>query len=614
VHKRLIILADPYNAVAQAPRLRFLCDYLTQRGWQLVVYTEQLAPLTFSHSYPIHEIPFYRNRLDWLLKAGWSLLTDWKDRYFTRQVSRAIQEQTFDAVFCTTFSTFPLGTALTIAHQRHLPLHVDIRDLDEQVPGAQYQGHRGWWTLPFRRWYKTANIRRRNHVLRAADSITTISPWHVDFIRRFNPNVHLVFNGYDPSRFYPKNVLSESFLVSYIGKIYEFQDLTSVEEAIRRLNNPEIVLNLHTPSHATLPLEAVPDEIRRSSIMVVLTNPDAKGMMTTKFYEALGCEKPVLCVPDDQGLLSETIRRTNAGIATDDVDVIMAFIREKYAEWKQNGFTRQPVNQKAKEAFSRAVQAQQIEELIAQQIPPKSPIRLSIIIPVYNAEPYLRRCLDSVLRQQFRDFEVIAVNDGSTDASLDILRQYAAKDTRIQVFNQTNRGQSAARNVAFKQARGEWLFFLDSDDYWADNYLEQILPDLTDETDVLQTGYTWLPLGGPAREHPCRRKYRFLADCLKIVRREFLRKNDIIFPENLYYDDPVWSARLWQAHPRIVLSTSTGYYYCQNRSSITANPHSTKPVRRELRQMGLRLWSFGWLRLRLAAHFLKERIINNTRI
>ena len=87
-------------------------------------------------------------------------------------------------------------------------------------------------------------------------------------------------------------------------------------------------------------------------------------MMTTKFYEALGCEKPVLCVPSDESVLAATIRDTNAGIATDNKEEIKQFILEKYREWKANGCTHQAVQHK--EQFSREYQARQFEELFLQ--------------------------------------------------------------------------------------------------------------------------------------------------------------------------------------------------------------------------------------------------------
>lgn len=361
-------MADPFTKPSFAPRLRYFCGYLTEHGWAVDVYTEKFAPIPFEHTYPIHEIIINRNRFDWLFKAAWSLLTDWKDRYFTRQVRRLIANKQYDAVFCTTFSTFPLGTAMTIAKERHLPLHVDIRDLDEQVPGAQLLQHRSWWTRPFRSWYQKVNRNRRNRVIRAAQSVTTIAPWHVDFIRALNKDVHLIYNGYDPKCFFPKDVKSDRFLISYIGRFYEFRNIKPVQQAIEELHNPDIVLNLHTPDSNPLPNEAVPNAIWQSSVMLVLTSSDAKGVLTTKFYEALGCEKPVLCVPNDHGDLAAAIHATNAGVVADTIEEIQAFILTKYAEWKQNGFTRQPVVQDEKELFSREHEALQLEELLCRLV------------------------------------------------------------------------------------------------------------------------------------------------------------------------------------------------------------------------------------------------------
>ena len=89
---------------------------------------------------------------------------------------------------------------------------------------------------------------------------------------------------------------------------------------------------------------------------------------------------------------------------------------------------------------------------------------ISVIIPVYNVESYLRKCLDSVVNQTFRDIEIICVNDGSTDGSGAILDEYASKDNRVIVIHQTNAGVAAARNIGLKSAQGNYLAFLDSDD------------------------------------------------------------------------------------------------------------------------------------------------------
>ena len=97
-------------------------------------------------------------------------------------------------------------------------------------------------------------------------------------------------------------------------------------------------------------------------------------------------------------------------------------------------------------------------------------IKLSIIIPVFNVEKYVQTCLDSVIEQSFRDFEVIVVDDGSTDGSPAICDAAAKQDGRIRVIHQRNGGLSAARNAGLDIARGEWIGFLDSDDF--------ILPDM----------------------------------------------------------------------------------------------------------------------------------------
>ena len=93
--------------------------------------------------------------------------------------------------------------------------------------------------------------------------------------------------------------------------------------------------------------------------------------------------------------------------------------------------------------------------------------KISIIVPVYNVERYLRKCLDSLINQTYKNIEIICVNDGSTDDSLDILNEYANKDKRITVVNKKNGGISDARNVGISKASGEYMMFVDSDD-WID--------------------------------------------------------------------------------------------------------------------------------------------------
>lgn len=98
--------------------------------------------------------------------------------------------------------------------------------------------------------------------------------------------------------------------------------------------------------------------------------------------------------------------------------------------------------------------------------------KISVIIPVYNTAQYLPQCLDSIINQTFNDIEIICINDGSTDTSLDILNEYSLKDHRIKIINQENNGQAVARNIGLDVAIGSYIYFVDSDDSIHEQTLE----------------------------------------------------------------------------------------------------------------------------------------------
>lgn len=112
---------------------------------------------------------------------------------------------------------------------------------------------------------------------------------------------------------------------------------------------------------------------------------------------------------------------------------------------------------------------------------------ISVIIPVYNTEKYIRRCLDSLLSQNQKDFELILVDDGSTDQSGTICEEYANLDSRIKVFHKINGGVSSARNVGLGNASGDWIAFVDADDYVDEDYLT--IPKEYESCDVIQKGF-----------------------------------------------------------------------------------------------------------------------------
>lgn len=133
-------------------------------------------------------------------------------------------------------------------------------------------------------------------------------------------------------------------------------------------------------------------------------------------------------------------------------------------------------------------------------------MKLSIIVPVYNVEPYLRRCVDSILNQTFSDFELILVDDGSPDSCGAICDDYAARDRRIKVIHKANGGVSYARNEGLDIAQGEYIGFVDSDDYIHPKMYEILVGVIErEQVDLVQCGYqrvcpeettTYFPIDG----------------------------------------------------------------------------------------------------------------------
>ena len=115
--------------------------------------------------------------------------------------------------------------------------------------------------------------------------------------------------------------------------------------------------------------------------------------------------------------------------------------------------------------------------------------KISIIVPVYNTEQYLSRCVDSILNQSFSDFDLQLIDDGSRDSSGAICDEYTAKDSRVRVFHKENGGVSSARNLGLKEAKGEWVCFVDSDDELLAGGLQTMVDGISDEVDMVMAGY-----------------------------------------------------------------------------------------------------------------------------
>jgi len=208
---------------------------------------------------------------------------------------------------------------------------------------------------------------------------------------------------------------------------------------------------------------------------------------------------------------------------------------------------------------------------------------VSIIIPVYNVEPYLWECLESCVGQTYKNIEVLAINDGSSDHSLDILQQYAQKYINIHVINQENAGNSVARNQGLERSRGKYIYFLDADDYilpetiknlveaMEKNHLDIIRFSAEPFFDGIEADYhiinqydysKFFEVGKVYEKAPFLQasiKGFSASPCLYLIKREILIKHHIRFKPGMRHEDELFSCELYLNTNRAMYDP-TAYY------------------------------------------------------
>lgn len=217
-------------------------------------------------------------------------------------------------------------------------------------------------------------------------------------------------------------------------------------------------------------------------------------------------------------------------------------------------------------------------------------MKLSIIIPVYNVEQYVEKCIRSCANQgvPFNDFEIICVNDGSTDNSLCVLEKLAKEYPNIKIVSQNNRGLSAARNIGMSTAIGEYYMFVDSDDWIAKGSLVRIIEKLNlEKPDILcicstrtdgekefapESFESEKPLTGPQALanglNPCAP--------FSIVRSSFVKDNSFYFCEGIFHEDSELTPRMHYSASKISFLNGITYYYYVNMNSIMGKPNPKK--------------------------------------
>ena len=204
-------------------------------------------------------------------------------------------------------------------------------------------------------------------------------------------------------------------------------------------------------------------------------------------------------------------------------------------------------------------------------------MKVSVIVPVYNVEKYLRRCLDSLVNQTFKDYEVILVNDGSTDSSSDIINEYVSKYPMIKAFTKPNGGMSSARNMALDYASGEYIAFVDSDDYVELFFLEKMYEKAknTNSDVVICDYYAWNE--NEKRSVKCHmnmsadEKIEFLLSppmvWSKLIKKEIMDK--VRFTEGIYYEDLDICVRMLPFINKVSFTDEELYdYYLQQSGSV----------------------------------------------
>lgn len=216
--------------------------------------------------------------------------------------------------------------------------------------------------------------------------------------------------------------------------------------------------------------------------------------------------------------------------------------------------------------------------------------RISIIIPVYNVEKFLDKCIQSIINQTYKNIEIILVNDGSTDYSLEICKQYEKTDDRVIVVNKENGGVSSARNTGLEIATGDYIGFVDADDYIDPKMYGDLLYAMEqNNADIAECGYSTTNLNYeiidrfPLKDeiingsYNCSRNYLSKINTTNFNVNKLYKKflfNDIRFPSLAYSEDYMVNVKTFYKCNRKVTISSCYYYYLQNDASAVNKPFS----------------------------------------
>lgn len=216
--------------------------------------------------------------------------------------------------------------------------------------------------------------------------------------------------------------------------------------------------------------------------------------------------------------------------------------------------------------------------------------KISVVVPVYNVEKYLQKCVDSIIDQTYENLEIILVDDGATDSSGKMCDEYLEKDSRIQVIHKANGGLSDARNIGMKHATGEYIIFIDSDDYIASDMLEYLYVNIINS----QADFSTCGVFDVYDDHITEQKeeeieiitaeqsFNYILQGTKIrgaIWNKLMKKaliEDLEFPVGRTYEDVFFTCDLIQKSEKVCVGTKPKIYYVHRENSITTRPYQKK--------------------------------------
>lgn len=226
--------------------------------------------------------------------------------------------------------------------------------------------------------------------------------------------------------------------------------------------------------------------------------------------------------------------------------------------------------------------------------------KISVIVPIYNTEKYLSKCIESIIKQTYNELEIILVDDGSTDSSLSICEIYQKKDSRVKIVHQDNKGLSEARNVGIKIATGDYLAFIDSDDFIKEDSFE-ILMKATDTPDIivgeairyLNKDNCFPKVGKRKFVDQIMTGEDFLKLCLKqnkltmcvqfnLYSKKLIIDNNLFFKSGILHEDEWWTPQILMNAEKVYYSGYYFYYHVFRENSITSSKSNLKKRGKDL--------------------------------